>query len=247
MPIIRVITLDWGDTLAANVGMPYLTTQRRAFSGLAEDLRELGGAVEERFVQRCLDELAVQWKASIDPSRNPEHREFDFAGMLAGWAAGSGVPLPAAMPAIDRCTDTLTDTVVVFAETAPALRQLREQGLRLGILSHVPWPGDACRRWFARHGLAGLVDFYSLSCEVGWIKPNPLHFQHAVTLAGCTPAEILHVGDHPDRDIAGARLAGLRTCLRHTEGIYQSIAQADAEILHLSELPGVVERLNRRP
>ncbi|GDY12670.1 hypothetical protein LBMAG53_15480 [Planctomycetota bacterium] len=247
MPKIRVITLDWGDTLAANVGMPYLTTQRRAFSNLAGDLRSLGGTVSDGFTQRCLDELAVQWKTSIDPTRNPEHKEFDFAAMLAEWATGSGVTLAAALPAINRCTDTLTDTVVVFAETAPALRRLREQGLRLGILSHVPWPGDACRRWFARHGLAGLVDFYSLSSEIGWIKPNPRHFQHAVTLAGCSPGEILHVGDHPDRDIAGARLAGLRTCLRHTEGIYQSIAQADAEILHLSELPGVVERLNHLP
>ena len=121
------------------------------------------------------------------------------------------------------------------------------RGFRIGVLSHVPWPGPACRAWFARHGLAAYIDFYSLSSEIGWIKPNPRHYQHALDQAGCAPDELLHVGDHPDRDIAGARAFGFRTCLRVTENIYPQDALAtcgaDAEILHLSEVLGVATGL----
>ena len=55
-----------------------------------------------------------------------------------------------------------------------------------------------------------------------------------------SPDEILHVGDHPLRDVAGARKAGFRTCLRLTEGIYaeEVLLQAEAEmrILKLADL-----------
>ena len=248
---ISTITLDWGDTLAANHGMPYLATQQRAFQQLANDLKAIGCPVPEDFVARANSELAVEWRSSIDPLQNPEHREFDFAAMLSRWIADAGgldAEPHRVRRALERCTARLTDTVIPYAESAGALSMLKARGYRIGILSHVPWPGDACRRWFARHGLAGFIDFYSLSCEIGWIKPNPRHFQHALDQSGCaTPGEVLHVGDHPLRDIEGARRFGFRTCLRHTENMHTQDALAackpDAEILHLTELLEVAERL----
>ena len=146
-----------------------------------------------------------------------------------------------------RCTATLTDTVIPFSEAAPALALLRARGYTLGILSHVPWPGDACRSWFERHGLASYIGFYSLSCEIGWIKPHPSHFQHALDQAGCAAHEILHVGDHPVRDVQGGRRAGFRTVLRHTVNIYPSALMAecapDAEIVRLRELVDIAAKL----
>jgi FMN phosphatase YigB (HAD superfamily) len=247
---IRCITLDWGDTLAANYGMPYLATQRHAFSILGKELAELGAVVPDSFTAQCMTALAGQWKSSIDPLRNPDHREFDFQALLNEWVAATQVPLSAqagSRAAAERCKDRLCDTVLPYTEAVPTLAALRAKGIRLGILSHVPWPGDACRRWFERHALAPFIDFYSLSCEVGWIKPHPAHFSHALELAGVAPHEILHVGDHPMRDVAGAQRAGLRTCLRWTEGIYSEdalhAAQADVTILHLADLVAAVDRL----
>ncbi len=245
--MIRCLTLDWGDTLAVNYGMPYRATQRRCFLRLAEDLRAAGGTVPAEGVETWIAELAVDWHRSVDVQANPEHREFDLPGLLQTWIARAAVPAAAAaaaQAALAHCTDRMCDTVIPYAEALPALRDLRQRGLRIGILSHVPWPGDACRRWFTRHGLAPFIDFYSLSSEVGWIKPNPRHFTHALALAQVAPHEILHVGDHPLRDVEGARRAGFRTCLRRTEGIYDEAALGgcapDAEILHLDELPAAV-------
>jgi FMN phosphatase YigB (HAD superfamily) len=250
---IRVITFDWGDTLAANHGMPYLATQRRAFGRLASDLAELGGAAPIDFVPGLMSELAESWHASTDPVRNPDHREFDFGAMVARWVdrAGGARAEPHRLGlALERCHATLADTVPPFAEAQPTLALLKARGYRLGILSHVPWTGPACRAWFARHGLAPYLDFYSLSCEVGWIKPHPRHYQDALDQAGCAAAELLHVGDHPERDISGAQAFGFRACLRLTENLYPAAAFAacrpDAEILHLDELLGVVQELDRR-
>lgn len=247
---ITCITLDWGDTLAANYGMPYLATQRHAFGILGRDLAQLGASVPDDFAAQCMRGLATQWTSSIDPKLNPEHREFDFQGLLDEWVVTTGVPPAAhaaALIATERCKDRLCDTVLPFTEAAPTLAALQAKGIRLGILSHVPWPGDACRRWFARHGLAPYLDFYSLSCEVGWIKPHPAHFSHALNLAGVPAHEILHVGDHPMRDVEGAKRAGFRTCLRWTEGIYAHdalhAATADITILHLADLVTAVESL----
>lgn len=249
MPI-RTITLDWGDTLAANYGMPYLATQKRAFTRLAADLTVLGCTVPADWVEAINAEIEVEWARSISPQTNPENREIDMRAMFARWldrAEARDADPHAVRTAVARCTATLTDTVIPFGETGPALSLLRARGYRVGILSHVPWPGDACRSWFERHGLASFIDFYSLSCDIGWIKPNHRHYQHALDQAGCAAEEVLHVGDHPVRDVEGAKAFGFRTCLRHTERIYDPEAIAackpDAEIIRLRELVEVAASL----
>ena len=247
--MIRAITFDWGDTLAVNYGMPYRAIQRRTFVRLAEDLAQRGCPVPVDFTHQAMAELAVEWRKSIDPAQNPDHREFDFAAMLRNWvlSAGGGQLSPGELRrVIDDCTDRLADTMPPLPESLPVLTALKARGLKIGILSHVPWPGDACRRWFVRHGLAPYVDFYSLSCEIGWIKPNALHYQDAQAQAGCPAHEILHVGDHPFRDVEGGRKFGFKTVLRRTECIYSEEALdaclPDAEIIRLEELPGLLDQ-----
>lgn len=247
--MIRCITFDWGDTLAVNWGMPYIATERRLMRRLADDLAGLGGRADAAWAEACVRELQAEWNATADAVRNPDHREMDFPALMRGWIASTGVDAadPRVVAAVDRAWDSMTDTVVPYAEMVPALARLHGLGYRIGILSHVPWPGQPCRRWHQRHGSAPYIHFYSLSCEVGRIKPHPDHYHDAIRQAGCAPAEILHVGDHPMRDVEGGRRFGLRTCLRRTERIYAEEAldacRPDAEILHLDEIEAVAARL----
>ena len=239
--MFTAITFDWGDTLATNYSMPYLATQRAAFGRLATDLAAAGAKPREDFVAHALAELAVEWHRSIDLARNPNHQEFDCAALFQRLIDAAGPADPQVVQtARERCEDRLTDTIFPFPETIPTLAALKARGYRLGVLSHVPWPGPSCRRWFVRHGLAPYLDFYSLSCEIGWIKPNVAHYQDTARQAGCSPDRILHVGDHPLRDVRGGKAFGFRTCLRRTERIYSeedlNTCGADIEIIHLSEL-----------
>jgi len=61
-------------------------------------------------------------------------------------------------------------------------------------------------------GIAGLFQFQLGAREYGAAKPDAGLFHEACRRLGVAPTEVLHVGDHPHMDVAGAANAGLRTC-----------------------------------
>ncbi len=97
-----------------------------------------------------------------------------------------------------------------YDDVEPALRKLRERGLRLGVVSN--WD-TRLRGICAGLGLDRLVDFIVISAEVGVRKPDPRIFHAALEQAGVAASEALHVGDLPEEDVAGARAAGIEAVL----------------------------------
>lgn len=61
-------------------------------------------------------------------------------------------------------------------------------------------------------GIAGLFQFQLGAREYGAAKPDAGLFHEACRRLGVAPGEVLHVGDHPHMDVAGAANAGLRSC-----------------------------------
>ena len=61
-------------------------------------------------------------------------------------------------------------------------------------------------------GIASLFRFQLGAREFGSAKPDPGIFLETCARLDMPPVEVLHVGDHPRMDIAGAARAGLRTC-----------------------------------
>ncbi|MDQ3160006.1 MAG: HAD-IA family hydrolase [Pseudomonadota bacterium] len=61
-------------------------------------------------------------------------------------------------------------------------------------------------------GIASLFRFQLGAREFGSAKPDPALFLEACRRLCVAPGEVLHVGDHPHMDIAGAARAGLRSC-----------------------------------
>lgn len=60
---------------------------------------------------------------------------------------------------------------------------------------------------------AGLADYFTLVCKAGEgarMKPAPDMFRLVQESLGLAPEQILHVGDHPETDVLGARLHGFR-------------------------------------
>jgi putative hydrolase of the HAD superfamily len=62
-------------------------------------------------------------------------------------------------------------------------------------------------------GLRGLIDGVVCSAEVGVSKPDPAPFAAALRLTGLAPAEVVHIGDSLEEDVAGARAAGIEPIL----------------------------------
>lgn len=89
------------------------------------------------------------------------------------------------------------------------LRGARKRGLRVIIVSNVPWD---IRQLFTQAGLRDHVHGFALSFEVGSEKPDKLIFEHAIDLAGCAPSEAVLIGDDPVTD-SGALALGIPVIL----------------------------------
>jgi putative hydrolase of the HAD superfamily len=89
-----------------------------------------------------------------------------------------------------------------------------------------------------RHLFHGVVT----AVDVGAAKPARPIFAEAVNRAGVSAAETLHVGDHPEIDIAGAQEAGLRTAWinRNGDGWPRHVAPPDVIVSTISELVTVL-------
>jgi HAD superfamily hydrolase (TIGR01549 family) len=108
---------------------------------------------------------------------------------------------------------TAPDAWVPYPDTEPVLRELRDRGLRIGVVSDFAWD---LRTHLAHHGLDALIDTCVISYEQGREKPDPQLFLKACADLGVGPRATLMVGDNPVRD-GGAATCGLRTYILPSE------------------------------
>jgi putative hydrolase of the HAD superfamily len=92
---------------------------------------------------------------------------------------------------------------------------------------------------------AGLADYFTLVCKAGAgarMKPAPDMFMQVQAALGLAPGRILHVGDHPETDVLGARLHGFRAAWLNERGqSWQSLSLLpDVELGALHELAGLL-------
>ncbi len=136
---------------------------------------------------------------------------------------------------------TLTDP-----EVAPLWEALRADGIKVGVLSNTIWPRAWHEGFFARDGVAHLIDGDVYTSEIPWTKPSPHAFRAAMDAVGVDDAAAcVYVGDRLFDDVWGAHHAGLRAIhiplsripaeqVGHTEG------DPDAIVGRLAEVADVV-------
>jgi putative hydrolase of the HAD superfamily len=101
-------------------------------------------------------------------------------------------------------------TFHAYADAAPALRALREGGLRIVVCSN--WD-CSLPEVLADAGLLHLIDEVVSSAVAGAAKPDPRLFEAALAAARCDAGEAFHVGDSLEGDVAGALAAGIAAVL----------------------------------
>ncbi len=241
---IKCVTFDWGDTLAQNHKNAYLVCLRRALAVLHEGLAAAHKPMNAERGEVLFTEIETLWSSSGDMQKFPDNKEVDALKPLLTLFDELAVLHENRMRLLSRFFAAYTNALQPYAVVEPTFQALKERGIRIGILSHVPWPGWACTEWYERQGWDQYVDFYSFSSDVGWIKPHEAHYQDALKQAKCRPEEILHIGDHPIRDVVGAREFGFQTCLKEIEGIYDSKDMDNCRptyrIVHVSEVLNLI-------
>jgi len=108
----------------------------------------------------------------------------------------------------------LTEHTRVEDRLVATLAEIREAGLRMGVISNTFVPGFVHDRHLE---MAGLLEFFPVrvySSEVGYRKPDRRIFQTALRQLGVSAGEAMFVGDLVKTDIVGARRMGMRTALK---------------------------------
>ncbi len=134
------------------------------------------------------------------------------------------------------------------ADVRPCLAALSGR-YRFGVIANQP---SAVKEALRRDGLDGQLEVWGISDDVGLEKPDPRLFVYALTLADVAPRNAVMVGDRLDYDVRPAKAAGMRTVwlLRGEapdDPTPAQLAEADAAIRSLDELPDVLVDLERRP
>jgi putative hydrolase of the HAD superfamily len=126
-----------------------------------------------------------------------------------------------------------------FPETSSVLRSLREAGLRLGVLTDVPYgmPMKFVRRDLDGAQIFNLLDSVLTSAMVGLRKPEPAGYHALASSLGVAPSAMLYVGNEP-KDVIGAQRAGITSVLVNRAGAAPRHGQ-NFTVPSLSEIIGI--------
>lgn len=128
----------------------------------------------------------------------------------------------------------------LFPGALDLLTQLRAAGKKLGLVTN--GVSETHNEKIALLELSDRFDAIFLADETGMVKPDPRLFAHACERLGSRPGTTAMVGDRYERDIAGAREAGLFTIwmnLRH-ESLPEGAAAPDEIVTTIAEVSALL-------
>ncbi|WP_163831419.1 HAD family hydrolase [Spartinivicinus ruber] len=95
-----------------------------------------------------------------------------------------------------------------------------------------------------RLSISDYFDFAFCADELNTSKPDPVFFQTGIQAAKVLAEEIVHVGDHPEYDVIGAKEVGLKAIwFNPKQNSWDYHIKPDAVISCISELPRVINKL----
>lgn len=242
--MIKAVLFDLGETLL-NFGRVSATGLFREGARLSYDfLRRCGQPVGsfEYYCWRNLIALHIRrWLSNIT------RKDFNSLALLRGIGTKKGIRL-------DRNQwqqfawlwyEPLSKVGRAEPKTRETLTALRERGLKLGIVSNTFVNRNSLEKHLKQ---LSILDFFSVrvySYEFDFRKPDVRIFNVAAERIGETLESIMFVGDRIDKDIRPAVRAGMQVVLKEAyTNAGKKIPKGVWKIRRLSELPGLIEKIN---
>lgn len=226
-PIAAVI-FDWGGTLtpwkSIDFGEEWSSLARLAAPDRVDEAAAALLGAAEAVWARSRDEHRSATIAEICELAGVEFAEAHLSGYREFW---------------EHATFTDDDVPAMFT-------RLKDDGLKVGVLSNTVWPRSWHEEIFERDGVAHLIDGAVYTSDIAWTKPAPEAFAAAMEAVGVAdPARCVFVGDRLFDDIWGASNAGMRTILvPHSDippaQLGHSKGEPDAVAHRLSEVPDII-------
>ena len=232
---LRAVFLDVGDTLMrANPSWEHIYAIALAEVGVTVDIEALRLAL-----RRAYHHGGWGMDGGFVPDEETSFQRTVDIDQMALTELGLG-PMPESF--FRRLSELfgITANWHIFPDVHPTLDRLKARGLTLGVVSNWVW---SLPELLHALDLVRLFDFVVASARVGFEKPHLEIFRHALTQAGVSASEVIHVGDHVDADVQGAIAAGISPVLIDRVGRYPAseIPAGVPVIASLEELLPIVD------
>ncbi len=184
----------------------------------AGELRALGAVVAGEAPDMAHDRTWIRKRALARAAQSVDYADFDIEAAFEVFY-------------VER------NRVDCFADAIPALEHLATR-YRLVALTN----GNADLH---RIGLGHLFEFMLCACDTGVAKPDAAMFHMALARLGVPARQMIHVGDHPEHDVAAAAQVGCRTVWVNRGGQPwpEHLPAPDLEVRTLEGLHGLIATL----
>lgn len=229
MKDIRAITLDLDDTLW-EIHPVIHRAERTLYAWLGENYPRITEQFEPADMRVVRSQVIAEFSDRSHDLTFLRRTVLTRVGAAAGYS-------DAFVDDAFAVFDEVRNNVDIFPEVIPALEELRESYVVIALTN-----GNAKLDVV---GIDHLFHDFITAADAGAAKPARRIFDVAVAAGGASPGETLHVGDHPEYDVAGARDAGLRTAWVNRDGASWpgDLDAPDVEVEHIGELARLLGEL----
>lgn len=228
---IRAITIDLDDTLW-EIHPVIHRAERRLYAWLGQHYPR----ITARFSPGAMFEV----RKNVAEEHPDQSHDYTFLRRTVlgriGKAAGYAESL------VDDAMEVFhreRNNVDLFPEVRPALETLRREYVLIAVTN-----GNAS---LDRIGIQDLFHDFISARDAGAAKPARQIFDAAVAAGGAASHQTLHVGDHPEHDVNGARDAGLKTVWvnRNSREWPVSMPKPDGIVEHIGQLRALLQAARR--
>jgi 2-haloacid dehalogenase len=189
----------------------------------------------------CYDALLASWQEA-ERQRAIDHREVAAPERFRDFFARLALPLApeVAHTLIETHRKALGGAATLAPHHAEMLRRLAKTHV-LAVVSNFDYSPTALGILEAA-GVRDLFKTVVVSDQVGWRKPRPDIFRHALDATGVDPARTLFVGDKVEIDVAGAHRMGMDAAWINPERepLPAGLDPPEYEIRDLAEIEAIV-------
>jgi putative hydrolase of the HAD superfamily len=243
---IKAVLFDLGDTLLnygrLNPYKSFMLAARQTYNYL----KSIGQPVSWFPWYAIRSVVMVRWRVLWSAVTR---KDFDSLRLLkrAGKNAGYNMTEEQYKELVWLWYEPLSRRVETEPDIHETLTQLKQKGLRLGIVSNTFVNACALNRDIAQRKLSEFFEFIYYSYEFERRKPCQAMFKAAIDALGLQPGEIAFVGDRLDTDVKGAAQAGMHIVLKQASAnTGRKIPSGVVKIGTIAELPKAIDIIEHR-
>jgi putative hydrolase of the HAD superfamily len=236
-PPVRAVFFDWGGTITPWHQVDFHLTWEAYAAGLGHT-----GEARAAFVAAICEAEDAAWTRGRCGGGSARLNE-----LLASVGIAEGHP--GSDEALTAYRELWEPHTLTAPEIGPLWEALRNNGIRVGVLSNTLWDRAYHRSIFERDGVLDLIDVDVYSSETPWVKPQSEIFAYAAGQARVAPQECAYVGDRSYEDVHGPQQVGMRAIWvpHSTIPVEQQVshdATPDAVAHELGDVLTIVESWN---